>query len=87
MASKCRSGVDPGVSVTGIINNGVVVLPEGISFPEGTEVEVTELRDVLLALNEYGEDLQAVKAAVAEWRAGDEGLPLKEAFNEIRSGR
>ena len=29
------------MSVTGIISNGVVVLPEGISFPEGTQVEVT----------------------------------------------
>ena len=29
------------MSVSGIICNGVVVLPEGISFPEGTKVEVT----------------------------------------------
>ncbi|MBC7854702.1 MAG: hypothetical protein IAF94_14815 [Pirellulaceae bacterium] len=28
------------MSVTGIISNGVVVLPKGISFPEGTKVEV-----------------------------------------------
>ncbi|MFN0021423.1 MAG: hypothetical protein ACKVP0_24495 [Pirellulaceae bacterium] len=28
------------MSVTGIISNGVVVLPAGISFPEGTKVEV-----------------------------------------------
>jgi hypothetical protein len=28
------------MSVTGIISNGVVVLPEGISFPEGSIVEV-----------------------------------------------
>lgn len=75
------------MSVTGIISNGVVVLPEGISFPEGTAVEVTELRDLLRALDQEGEDLQAVQAAVTEWRAGDEGLPLKEAFDEIRSGR
>lgn len=75
------------MSVTGIISSGVVVLPEGTSFPEGTAVEVTELRDVLHALEEEGEDLQAVKTAVAEWRAGDEGLPLKEAFDEIRGGK
>jgi Arc/MetJ-type ribon-helix-helix transcriptional regulator len=42
------------------------------------------LRDALRALDE--DDLKAVKAAVGEWRAGDEGLPLKEAFNEVRSG-
>ena len=29
------------MSVIGIVSNGVVVLPEGISFPEGTQVEVT----------------------------------------------
>lgn len=28
------------MSVTGIVSNGVVVLPEGISFPEGPKVEV-----------------------------------------------
>ena len=29
------------MSVTEIVTDGVVVLPEGISFPEGTKVEVT----------------------------------------------
>jgi hypothetical protein len=29
------------MSVTGIVTNGVVVLPEGITFPEGSKVEVT----------------------------------------------
>lgn len=29
------------MSVTGIVANGVVVLPEGIRFPDGTKVEVT----------------------------------------------
>ncbi len=33
------------------------------------------------------EDLQAVREAIDEWRAGDDGLPLKDAFNEIRAGR
>lgn len=75
------------MSVTGIVSNGVVVLPAGISFPEGTKVEVTALRDVLNALDQEEPDLQAVQVAVAEWRAGDEGLPLKEAFDEIRNGR
>lgn len=28
------------MSVTGVISNGVVVLPAGVSFPEGTKVEV-----------------------------------------------
>ncbi len=43
------------MSVTGIISNGVVVLPAGITFPEGTEVEViprelTPAEDPFLAL-------------------------------------
>ncbi len=39
------------------------------------------------AFDEEEDDLRAVREAVAEWRAGDEGLPLKDAFNEIRAGR
>lgn len=45
------------------------------------------LRDALRALSEEDEDLQAVREAVAEWRGGDEGLPLKDAFAQVRQGR
>lgn len=45
------------------------------------------LRDALQALAEEKEDLQAVRDAIAEWRAGDEGVPLEDAFNRVRSGR
>lgn len=45
------------------------------------------LRDALRALAEEEEDLQAVRDAVAELRAGDEGTPLSEAFAAVRSGR
>lgn len=43
------------MSVTGVISNGVVVLPAGVSFPEGTKVEViprdlTPEEDSFLAL-------------------------------------
>lgn len=44
------------------------------------------LRDALRALSEEDEDLAAVRDAIAQWRAGDEGIPLTEAFNEIRKG-
>ena len=53
----------------------------------GYSSEEDLLRDALRALDEEEEDLQAVREAVAEWRAGDQGLPLKDAFNEIRAGR
>ena len=42
------------------------------------------LRDALRALDEEDEDLAAVNDAIAEWRAGDRGTPLAEAFDEVR---
>lgn len=30
------------------------------------------------------DDEAAVREAIAAWQAGDEGIPLDEAFNEIR---
>ena len=42
------------------------------------------LRDALRALAEEEEDLVAVREAVAEYRAGDTGLPLDEAFALVR---
>ena len=42
------------------------------------------LREALRALTEQDEDLDAVREAVAEWKSGDAGTPLTEAFQEIR---
>ncbi|MBA3312941.1 MAG: type II toxin-antitoxin system ParD family antitoxin [Planctomycetaceae bacterium] len=42
------------------------------------------LRDALRALSEEAQDLAAVQVAVAEWKAGDEGMPLDQAFEAIR---
>lgn len=42
------------------------------------------LREALRALSEEDEDLAAVREAIAEWRAGDQGTPLAEAFDEVR---
>ncbi|HEY5316142.1 MAG TPA: type II toxin-antitoxin system ParD family antitoxin [Pirellulales bacterium] len=50
-----------------------------------TEDEV--LRDALRALAEEDEDLIAVREAVAEWRAGDMGIPLAEALEQVRNSR
>lgn len=52
----------------------------------GYATEEDLLRDALRALDEEEEDLAAVRQAVAELRAGDDGLPLKAAFDEIRAG-
>ncbi len=42
------------------------------------------LRDALRALSEEEEDLDAVREAVAEFRTGDAGLPLDDAFDLVR---
>jgi putative addiction module CopG family antidote len=42
------------------------------------------LRDALEALAEEEEDLAAVREAVAQWQAGDPGVPLDEAVETIR---
>lgn len=49
----------------------------------GSEDEV--LRDALRALAEEQEDLAAVNEAIAEWRAGDSGVPLDDAIAAIRA--
>ena len=47
-----------------------------------TEDEV--LREALRALSEEEEDLVAVREAIGEWRAGDNGVPLAKAFEQVR---
>ena len=42
------------------------------------------LRDALRALAEQDEDLDAIRKAIAEWKDGDAGMPLTEAFQVIR---
>jgi len=43
------------------------------------------LRVALQALSEEEEDLAAVRESIDDWRAGDPGVPLDEAFAAIRS--
>ena len=50
----------------------------------GYATEDDVLRDALRALVEQADDLAAVEAAVTGLRAGEEGQPLSDAFNEIR---
>lgn len=42
------------------------------------------LRDALHSLTEEEEDLAAVRDAIAEHAAGDEGVPLDDAFVAVR---
>ena len=50
----------------------------------GYATEDDVLRDALRALAEKEENLAAVREAIAEYRAGDPGLPLDEAFDLVR---
>ena len=43
------------------------------------------LREALRVLSEEQEDLAAVQDAIAEWRAGDDGVPLDGAIQSIRT--
>ena len=42
------------------------------------------LRRALRALAEEEQDLDAVRESLAEWHAGDLGIPLSDAFDEVR---
>ena len=50
------------------------------------QTEDDVLRAALTALVEADADLAAIEEAVDEWQCGDEGLPVDEAFEEIRTG-
>jgi hypothetical protein len=43
------------------------------------------LKEALLALDERDEHLLAVREALADLDAGDDGVPLNDAFDAIRS--
>ncbi len=45
------------------------------------------LREALQALDEEDEDLAAVREAVAEQQAGDEGVPLDNAFDWVAGAK
>ena len=45
------------------------------------------LRAALEALQQSDADLVKIQEAIDEWQAGDEGLPLNEAFQVIHEGR
>ena len=50
-------------------------------YRSGDEV----LRSAMRALAEVDDDLVAVQQALSEWRGGDEGIPLEDAFRQIRA--
>jgi putative addiction module CopG family antidote len=43
------------------------------------------LRRALRALAEEEQDLDAIRESLADWRAGDPGVPLADAFAAVRT--
>lgn len=42
------------------------------------------LRDALEALAAEATELDAIQSAITDWRAGDPGIPLQDAFDQVR---
>ena len=79
---------------------GRAELPVAYQFPSDLQELVGEqmksgrylteddlLRDALRALSIDQTDLDAVREAIAEWRAGDQGVSVDAAFGQLRLGR
>jgi Arc/MetJ-type ribon-helix-helix transcriptional regulator len=47
--------------------------------------EAELLREALRALAEGEQDLAAIEEAITELQAGDQGVPLDEAFDAVRA--
>ena len=43
------------------------------------------LRNALQTLRDAADDVGAVQAAIDEWQSGDQGLPLDEAFDQVKA--
>ena len=43
------------------------------------------LRDALRVLQDVDGDAAAIQVAIDEWKNGDDGMPLDQAFEEVRS--
>ena len=46
--------------------------------------EETVLREAMASLRDFDEDVAKVQVAIDDWQAGDEGMPLGEAAEQIR---
>lgn len=49
------------------------------------ENEAELLRVALSSIDDFEEDVAAVQSAINKWQAGDEGIPVDEAFELVRS--
>lgn len=43
------------------------------------------LRDALRVLQEVDDDAAAIQVAIDDWKNGDDGVPLDQAFESVRS--
>ncbi|TWU37516.1 hypothetical protein Q31b_43040 [Novipirellula aureliae] len=47
--------------------------------------EAELLREALSSIDDFEEDVEAVQSAIKKWQGGDEGIPVDEAFELVRS--
>ena len=56
-----------------------------LQMASGRYISEDELiRDAIDALSAESTEAEAIQAAIDEWRAGDAGMPLDEAFDLVR---
>lgn len=65
----------------------LAVLVQQQMLQENYETEDALLKVALQALAVQDKELQDVQAAIDEWQAGDEGVPVERAFAELKKSR
>lgn len=77
------------MTLAGTVTNGVIVPDDGAALPEGSRVRI-ELEEVYeyphpLAPYDREKELALLRQAIAEVQSGVPGIPLDEAFAQIRA--
>ncbi len=70
------------MSITGTIVDGQVKLDGPVQWPDGTPVRLTQRRDRPSPCDEAAE-LAILRESIADLRAGEQGRPYREVFEEI----
>ena len=50
------------------------------SYPDHESV----LREAMARLDEFDDDVVGLQASIDKWKAGDKGVPVDEAFDNVR---
>ena len=44
----------------------------------------TVLREAMARLDEFDDDVAGLRASIAKWKAGDNGIPVDDALDKVR---